>query len=113
MLDGPGHDEIAGGDDVENVNPGGAGSALGVCEHAPNQLPRAARDYHPFHDLVGRLIMKRQAELGRPPAQVTVHSFTPIFHGVPRKVLVGVLHDADSALADRLLAAALSGPGEG
>jgi len=30
---------------------------------------------------------------------VTIHSFTPIFHGRPRAVEFGVIHDADAALA--------------
>ena len=34
---------------------------------------------------------------------VTVHSFTPVYHGRPRAVEIGVLHDADSRLADALL----------
>ena len=37
------------------------------------------------------------------PILVTVHSFTPIFHGNVRDVEIGILHDSDSRLADALL----------
>ncbi len=37
---------------------------------------------------------------------LTVHSFTPVYFGVPRAVEVGILHDADSRLADAMLSAA-------
>jgi len=36
---------------------------------------------------------------------VTVHSFTPVFHGVRRAFEIGILHDADQRLADAMLAA--------
>lgn len=36
---------------------------------------------------------------------VTIHSFTPIYNGAPRECEIGVLHDADSRLAEALLAA--------
>lgn len=32
-----------------------------------------------------------------------MHSFTPVYHGVKRAVEIGVLHDADSRLADAML----------
>lgn len=36
---------------------------------------------------------------------LSVHSFTPVFEGRPRTLEVGVLHDRDGALAERLAAA--------
>ena len=39
------------------------------------------------------------------PILVTVHSFTPIYHGALREVEIGVLHDRDTRLADALLVA--------
>ncbi len=63
---------------------------------------RVRRFYEPFRDaLAGAL----DARAGTPTALVTVHSFTPVWMGVPRAVRLGVLHDADSRLADALLAA--------
>ena len=35
---------------------------------------------------------------------ITIHSFTPIYHGKPRDVEIGILHDDDSRLADAMLA---------
>lgn len=35
---------------------------------------------------------------------ITVHSFTPVYHGVRRECEIGVLHDSDSRLADAILA---------
>jgi len=37
---------------------------------------------------------------------VTVHSFTPVYHGVRRSVDVGILHDNDARLADAVLSVA-------
>lgn len=66
--------------------------------------------YEPFHAAVTRLLDARKA-VGLGTALVTVHSFTPSYFGQPRSVELGVLHDADSRLADLLLAkaGALSG----
>lgn len=51
-----------------------------------------------------------QAQLGRAPkALVTVHSFTPVWHGTPRETEFGILHDADSRLADAMLTHAPEG----
>ena len=35
-----------------------------------------------------------------------MHSFTPVYFGKPRAVEIGILHDADTRLADAMLAAA-------
>lgn len=37
------------------------------------------------------------------PVIVTVHSFTPVYHGIARKVEIGILHDSDTRLADAML----------
>ncbi len=36
-------------------------------------------------------------------ALVTIHSFTPVYHGEPRAVEIGILHDIDTRLADSVL----------
>lgn len=61
--------------------------------------------YRPFHDAVSRFVVERKAG-GRRPVLVTMHSFTPVYFGRPRAVQLGILHDADSRLADRMLAIA-------
>jgi predicted N-formylglutamate amidohydrolase len=71
---------------------------------------RTAALYRPFHAAVARLIDERTR---KPTVLVTVHSFTPLYKGVPRTLDLGILHDSDARLADRLLQilALDSGPG--
>jgi predicted N-formylglutamate amidohydrolase len=56
--------------------------------------------YWPFHAAVTRLIEAREN-----PVLVTVHSFTPVYNGKPRTLDLGILHDDDARMADRLLQA--------
>ena len=65
---------------------------------------RAAAIYHPFQQAIAKEI-KARAERGHPTVLVTVHSFTPVYFGQKREVEIGILHDDDSRLADRMLAA--------
>lgn len=58
--------------------------------------------YSPFRQALSALVAERVAN-GRPPVIVTLHSFTPVYHGVRRDVEVGILHDSDSRLADAML----------
>lgn len=61
--------------------------------------------YHPFRDAVAGVLADRQAR-AMFTALITVHSFTPVFHGQERAVEIGILHDADSRMADAMLARA-------
>lgn len=63
---------------------------------------RAAAIYHPFHDAVSALIDARLAS-GKAAAVLSIHSFTPSYHGVARPWHVGVLAEHDRRLADDLL----------
>ncbi len=66
---------------------------------------RAARVeavYRPFERCLRATLDARRG----PTVLVTVHSFTPVYHGQPRAVDLGLLHDADPRLADAMLAAA-------
>jgi len=54
--------------------------------------------YRPFHATMQTVIAQKTA-----PVIVTIHSFTPIYHGQLRTVEVGVLHDSDARLADAML----------
>jgi predicted N-formylglutamate amidohydrolase len=65
---------------------------------------RTAALYLPFHAKVSETIAERE-RAGRRTVLVTMHSFTPVFLGETRAVEIGILHDADSRLADRMLAA--------
>lgn len=61
--------------------------------------------YVPFRDELADFIAARKAN-GRPPVLVTMHSFTPVYHGRQRDVEVGILHDTDKRLAAAMLAVA-------
>lgn len=69
--------------------------------------PEARRDrtqalYLPFHAALRGLLAERLA-LGQSPVVITIHSFTPLWHGEPRAVEFGIIHDADPALAKAIL----------
>jgi predicted N-formylglutamate amidohydrolase len=70
-----------------------------------DRLARTQAIYYPFRDGLADLIAARVRK-GQPTIVVTMHSFTPVYHGKPRSVEVGILHDADTRLADAMLAAA-------
>ncbi len=58
--------------------------------------------YVPFTETLSGEISRRTQQ-GRPPVLVTIHSFTPVYYGKQREVELGILHDADTALADAML----------
>lgn len=66
---------------------------------------RAKAIYFPFQNRIADEIAARAAR-GQPTVLVTVHSFTPVYFGAQRAVEIGILHDRDSRLADRMLDAA-------
>ncbi|WP_299473535.1 N-formylglutamate amidohydrolase [Cypionkella sp.] len=72
---------------------------------ASERLARTEAVYLPWAAGLHALIAKRIA-LGRHPVLITIHSFTPIFHGKPRHLEFGVIHDADPHLAVAILDAA-------
>ena len=78
------------------VVPGNAGL------DAAARAQRVRAVYDPFTALLEQTLDARP----RPPVLVTVHSFTPIYMGRAREVQIGILHDADSRLADAMLARA-------
>ncbi|MBX6322213.1 MAG: N-formylglutamate amidohydrolase [Rhodospirillaceae bacterium] len=67
-------------------------------------LPPAARAarrgeiFEPYHARIRALLDARQSA-GRPTALIAMHSFTPVFKGVPRPWHVGVLYNRDRRLA--------------
>lgn len=60
---------------------------------------RVATVYEPFRTLLADTI----ATSPTPPVLVTIHSFTPVYHGKQRDVEIGILHDSDTRLADAML----------
>lgn len=74
-----------------------------------DRTARAKLLYEPFHRSVAQLIAQRRA-LRKQTILITMHSFTPVFHGKARSVELGILHDRDTRLADGMLAAAETHP---
>ncbi len=69
---------------------------------AADRETRTEALYIPFHQAVGDYLDRARA-VGRHPAMVTIHSFTPVFNGRARKVELGLLHDRDARLVDEML----------
>lgn len=69
------------------------------------RLARTEAVYLPWANGLHNLIAARIAQ-GRAPVIVTIHSFTPVFHGKLRAVEFGVIHDADPRLGLSILDAA-------
>lgn len=67
-----------------------------------DRLQRINEIYRPLHGAISTLLDGRAAER-RPTFFVTIHSFTPVYKGKERKLDLGILHDRDTRLADRLL----------
>lgn len=65
---------------------------------AQDREDRTSQFYRPFQTALAKTIADTPK-----PLIVTIHSFTPIYHGKKREVEIGVLHDTDSRLADVLL----------
>lgn len=67
-------------------------------------LDRAARAhrisavYLPFHDTLRRVLVDKLAS-GVVPVLVSIHTFTPVFHGQKRELEFGVIHDGCDRLA--------------
>ncbi|PUB18855.1 N-formylglutamate amidohydrolase [Yoonia sediminilitoris] len=65
---------------------------------AQDRQTRTDQFYRPFQAALATVISE-MAE----PIIVTIHSFTPVFHGQKRDVEIGILHDSDTRLADALI----------
>ena len=63
---------------------------------------RIARFYAPFDAAIDEAIAAAQAA-GRPPAILTMHSFTPYWRGIARPWQVGILYDRDARFARPLI----------
>jgi predicted N-formylglutamate amidohydrolase len=61
-----------------------------------NEKGRRIADFHaPFHAAIDELLTRRTLD-GRETILVTVHSFTPVYKGVPRPWPIGLIHGTDS-----------------
>ena len=63
---------------------------------------RAQALFQPYHDRICTELDTRRAQQ-RPTILISVHSFTPRFHGVARPWHAGVLYNRDARLATELL----------
>lgn len=63
---------------------------------------RIARFYQPYHRAIAEQIVRARAA-GITPALLSMHSFTPVFHGHARPWQIGVLWDRDARIAQPLL----------
>lgn len=63
-----------------------------------DKAARVADIYEPFKAAVTEILTRSKAT-----ALITIHSFTPVYHGQPRSLELGVLHDQDTRLADAIL----------
>ena len=66
---------------------------------------RTTHIYEPF-----RKALETQIKTRAETVLVTIHTFTPVYNGAPRAVEIGILHDADSRLADAMLEVAAANP---
>jgi predicted N-formylglutamate amidohydrolase len=92
-----------------NRDPGDWDSIVEIGETTPipdnmglSQVERAARAeaFHaPFHDCIEAARVEGGARL---KAMVSIHSFTPQYHGKPRPWHIGLVHNADHRLAQNL-----------
>lgn len=62
------------------------------------RLRRVNEIYLPFHQTLQAEIVHRLV-LGQKPVLVTVHSFTPVFHGETRETELGVIYEGDPSFA--------------
>jgi predicted N-formylglutamate amidohydrolase len=73
--------------------PGNAGLTVAA------RARRVAEVYQPFTAALAATLDRHPGQ----PALITLHSFTPVYHGRRRTVELGVLHDADDRLARAVL----------
>ena len=60
---------------------------------------RFEKYYLPFETAIS----ERLAEFTAPPLLITIHSFTPVYHGEERKVDIGIISDQDGRLTDQMV----------
>lgn len=66
------------------------------------QESRAEKFYFPFRNAISECLGSHTRRTGA-SILVTIHTFTPVFHGRKRLLHMGVLHDSDSRMADGIL----------
>ncbi len=70
---------------------------------AAERQRRIERFHKPYHDLIGATL-DRMTAAAPAPVVISIHSFTPVWRGVPRPWHVTVLWDSDPRAVDPMLA---------
>ncbi len=75
----------------------------GNVDLSPSQRQARVDQYYlPFQHTLSAQIDSHTTRV-QPPVLITIHSFTPTYHGIARNLDIGILHDSDSRFADELL----------
>ena len=75
----------------------------GNCNLSKDELgERAEKYYFPFRNKLSECLSSHTRRVGS-TILVSIHTFTPIFHGRKRQVDLGVVHDSDNRLAVGIL----------
>ena len=93
----PGADDFVVEVSEDTVIPGNRGLNAAAIE------ARAVEIFHPYHDRIHDLLEARIAA-HRLTVVVSVHTCTPVFHGVHRPWHIGVMYEHDDRLAREMLA---------
>ncbi len=64
---------------------------------------RAQKYYFPFRNSLSECLGSHSRRVAN-TILVTIHTFTPVYHGRSRSLKLGVLHDSDGRMADGILA---------
>ena len=83
----------------------GARVPANAAVDAAERARRLDTYWRPYDRSVADAIAALGARGDGPPVILSVHSFTPHWRGVPRPWQVGLLHDSDARVSDRLVAA--------
>jgi len=75
-----------------------------ACIDAAEIEARRSLYWRPYRDAIATQISAMLA-VGPPPAVVGIHTFTPVWKGVPRPWQIGILWDGDPRFASPLIAA--------
>jgi predicted N-formylglutamate amidohydrolase len=75
--------------------------AANECLDADERQRRIDRFWRPYHSAIATLLESRR-HAGQDTVLVCIHSFTPVYHGVPRPWPIGVIHGHDPRFTSAL-----------
>jgi predicted N-formylglutamate amidohydrolase len=77
---------------------------------AAERRRRIALAHQPFHGAIDALLQQRAVD-GLQSWLISVHSYTPVYRGVPRPWEIGIIHDDDERIAAPFIARLCAVPG--